>query len=313
LLIVELVSVKPPKVAHRPMLQQRQVRDPRRSTSCRETLRDGRPLVATSTLKIASEPDEALVPAQLLPDVPVERSFDAFVQSACLRDREEIETACRRLEDKLWNDWRAFKDVSGLREQVRALRWLLGAALHWRDVPVYVARHELPPPHAASRALLSRLDHAWKKLRKKFRQPLPGPLSEEEVDDAEREIGHRFPADLRASFLRHGAESYPPIELLSLDSALEQWRMLDTWTMRADEPVWANEPDHRPSFASTDDSLRSLKGGGWRRAWFPITSAELDSDFHGADLDPAPGGVAGQVFYWSHELPGPVHHGAELC
>ena len=247
-------------------------------------------------LGMSEDPEQPLT-AALVSRVPVEQPTGAFLKAARLRSRPQLEAMRRTLEDKLWSGWQAFDDVSELREQVRALRWLLGVARDWRDVPVHLARHALPAPEAADAAVLERLDRAWKNLRRHHRQPLPGPVSADKLDLVEREIGARFAPDLRASLLLHGGGSYPAIRLISLESALARWREIDRST------AWAEAP--RPRAATADTSLAAVKTGAFRRGWFPVTSSEIDSDFYAADLDPAPGGTAGQVLFWSHEIPGP--------
>lgn len=187
------------------------------------------------------------------------------------RDRPALREAILWAEDA----WRSFQDVTALRARLRALRWLAGFAPKWKDVPDHIARHELPRPAPASPELLARVERVWNEIEARFREPLPGPVSEETIDEAEREIGFRFPPDLRASYLRHGAESYPLLELVSLDGARRAWR----------------------------ESVGDMTPGTWRRGWFPITVFE--SDCRCADLDPTPSGTAGQIFYWSHEGPGP--------
>lgn len=126
--------------------------------------------------------------------------------------------------------------------------------------------------------------------------PLPGPVGEETIDEAEREIGFRFPPDLRASYLRYGAESYPPVEIVSLEGARRWWRESDRST---DWSVTASTVD-----GAGNIELGGLKPGGWRRGWFPITTFE--SDCRCTDLDPAPNGTRGQIFSWCHEVEGPA-------
>ena len=64
---------------------------------------------------------------------------------------------------------------------------------------------------------------------------------------------------------------------------------------------WSAEPANLSE--TSNDELGDVKAGSWRRGWFPITTFE--SDCRCADLDPTPRGRVGQVFYWSHEGPGP--------
>jgi hypothetical protein len=208
--------------------------------------------------------------------IPLEQSFESFAQTARLRADEEIASAVSVLEDRLWTEWTAFRDVSALRDELRVLRWVLGVASEWKRVPTHVARVDLAPVASSDRSLAARVGRAWSSVKRVHREPLPRPLSEERVDEVEREIGRRFPPDLRLSYLRHGGGSYPAIEWLSLDGAIALWRDMDRWT------DWSDP----------------TKAGQWRREWFPFTTAELDSDFYGVDLED------GHAFHWTHELPG---------
>jgi cell wall assembly regulator SMI1 len=248
-------------------------------------------------LDLQEDPFETADLEALAARAQVEGDPDTLARDAAVRDAEELESLLLRTEAEAAEVWAAYGEVTALREQARAARWLVGAAASWREVPTHLALHDLPAPEITSRETAARVERAWAALRKRFKQPPPGPASKHKVDRAERELGRRFPADLRASLLRHGGASYPPLALLSLDAAVAFWRDLDRWT------DWHEEP--RPRSAMPDETLRNVQLGSWRRAWFPITSAEYDSDFHAADLDPASGGTCGQVLFCSHEIPGP--------
>ncbi|WP_394835969.1 SMI1/KNR4 family protein [Pendulispora rubella] len=237
--------------------------------------------------------------------LPMERSPQSFIRAAQLRDRAELEALHRQTADDVWTGWCAFENVSRLRERLRALGWILGAAKTWDAVPVHVGRHKLPAAEAASSKLSTRVQRAWNKLKKRFRHRLPEGVSEASVDAAEREIGFRLPADLRTSFLLHGAGSYPLYEgiganggakLLSLREALSCWRLYDDAIDKKKPPK---------EFGPPDSSLRTMHRASWRRAWLPVTDDPNDSDFHAVDLEPAADGSKGQVFFWSHELGGP--------
>ncbi len=240
--------------------------------------------------------DAREVGAAVMDRLPLEESVAGFVDSASLRERDELAALAQQLEDRARLAWQRFEDVHPLREALRAVRWLLGAASSWQNVPTWAVLHELPPAEAIPGAVFKRVERVWSGLRKRYREPPPGPVSEARLDAVEREIGRRFPQDLRASYLLHGAGTYPPVELLSLDGAIAWWREMDRWT------AWDQEPLPR---ASVDATLHAMKAGSWRRSWFPITSSAQDSNFYVTDLEPTEAGRVGQIFYWGHEYPGP--------
>ncbi len=230
--------------------------------------------------------------------IPIGSSLDALANGATLRARGEIALACDEAQRETRRAWLAFEDTSSHRERLRALRWLLGAARRWTEVPTHVPATDLPLPPQPSNEVSKRLSKVWRQLSKRYAEPKPEPLAEEIVDDAEREIGGRFPPDLRASLLLHGGGPVPGIELASLEGAREVWRSWDANTSWEEEKAYVRHEDAHPS-------LVALREGSWRRTWFPITDPEGSSDLYAVDLDPAPGGVVGQVFYWSHDIPGP--------
>jgi cell wall assembly regulator SMI1 len=232
----------------------------------------------------------------VLERLPLEQSIVAFVGSASLRERGALVGLATELEARAREAWHRFEDVTGLREALRAIRWLLGGSSAWKTVPTWAVRHELPPAEPIAPAVFKRVERAWSGLRRRFKEPPPGRVTEACLDAVERELGRRLPPDLRASYLRHGAGTYPPLRLLSLELAVASWREMDRSTR------WSEEPRARASFAP---AVVEMREGGWRRGWFPVTSAEEDSDFYAVDLEPAPGGELGQVFYWGHEYPGP--------
>jgi cell wall assembly regulator SMI1 len=242
-----------------------------------------------------SEDARSITPKDL-ERLPLQQSIDGFVGSASVRGSEAFATLAKELEEEAREAWERFEDVTALRERLRAIRWLLGGASSWRGVPTWAVQHALPPAEAVSPDVFERVERAWSGLRKRFKEPSPGPVPEARLDAVEREIGHRLPQDLRASYLRHGTGTFPAVGLLSLDLAIAWWREMNSYTR------WSEEPKPRASFAP---SVPEMREGSWRRGWFPITSSAEDSDFYAVDLEPADAGRVGQVFYWGHEYPGP--------
>jgi cell wall assembly regulator SMI1 len=115
----------------------------------------------------------------------------------------------------------------------------------------------------------------------------PG-LSEEAVAAAETEFGFSFPADFRASLLRHdGAVFWPGTEdFLTLAAAWEDTRM-------------------RRELLAEQTTGPEVAVDGVRQVWWDAGWWSLNSDGGGnglvLDARPPAGGVAGQVLDFDHE------------
>ena len=125
----------------------------------------------------------------------------------------------------------------------------------------------------------------------------------ETIAAAETRLGVVLPADVRESYavhdgsggsdvLPHQTMSLVDVPLLSLDAVVRDREMWLGW--------WEG--------GSFDDSRTAPRGPirrqWWCRGWVPVTW-DGGGDHLCIDLDPPPGGVPGQVIYFSHEL-GPV-------
>lgn len=163
------------------------------------------------------------------------------------------------------------------------------------------------------------------------RAGLAPPATEAALSEAELELGVSLPAELRASFLEHDGEArdvgcIEGLHLNTLEEALVDWRaMNELLESGAFEPLPTLDPSNfeataalmrqiearalgKVSAAPTEQSPRhaGLRGGHWRRGWFPFASTG-GGDSLCVDLDPGAGGVFGQVFFFDHEEgPSPV-------
>ena len=131
---------------------------------------------------------------------------------------------------------------------------------------------------------------------------LPAGASSEAVAAAERRLDVELPADVRETYAAHdgsGADILPHVAfgligvpLLSLAECIsDRERWLGWW-----------------EGGSFDDSRADPRGPirrqWWCRGWVPVTW-DGGGDHLCVDLDPDPGGVPGQVIYFSHEV-GPL-------
>lgn len=119
-----------------------------------------------------------------------------------------------------------------------------------------------------------------------------------QIAELEATIGHTLPSDLAESLTIHNGlrKSYLDVNrlfnyeaLLSTTTIAKQWKMMRKLVKEG------HFDDIRCSLTRT----RKLKNDAWwRDGWIPFTDA--DGSGHCVDLDPAPTGHSGQVFYFYH-------------
>lgn len=130
---------------------------------------------------------------------------------------------------------------------------------------------------------------------------LAAGASEDDIEEAEADLEHALPADVRASLLRHNGQ------LIRDDGEPIGGGLLDGWALRgiADiVPEWrmlngSLEGGDIPKSIEADPEVRPV---WWNPAWIPIT-ADGAGNAHCIDLDPAPGGTAGQIIYFFYDAP----------
>jgi len=155
----------------------------------------------------------------------------------------------------------------------------------------------------------------WKRIEAAMRAmaldrflPLPAGAPADTIAAVEERLGFRLPTEVRESYAVHdgtggahgdGADILPHaafgligVPMLSLDEALQTWEMWMGWR----------------DGGSFDDSRARPQGPvraeWWSPRWFPVTW-DGGGDHLCIDMDPAPGGVVGQVIYVGHEV-GPM-------
>jgi cell wall assembly regulator SMI1 len=159
---------------------------------------------------------------------------------------------------------------------------------------------------------MSDLRHVWQRIAQWHQENLPEALrdggrqqeflsvgaSGGELTDAEQVMGLVLPADIRESYRLHdGSQNGYAIlpwgyHLLSLAGVVASWRM---WQSHVAEGMWVE--------VATDPE-GPIRPVHWNHRWVPI-SHNNGGDHQCVDLDPAPGGKAGQVIAFNHEV-GPV-------
>lgn len=153
-----------------------------------------------------------------------------------------------------------------------------------------------------------RINAAWKRIEAWLARRAPdalatlnGPASKEKIAAAEKEMGLAFPADLRASLLRHDGQKtavpavFPEgLAALSVDEILESWKIR---TRRLGGML--NDRDDFDGWKKSISKGVIFVGGPVKARladprWIPIADANGDV-FWFVDLDPAPGGAVGQI------------------
>jgi cell wall assembly regulator SMI1 len=116
---------------------------------------------------------------------------------------------------------------------------------------------------------------------------------------AEEQIGVTFPKSVRESYLIHdGADGVALLgywDFLSVNQMVTAWKKLKQCY---DKRYFAPEPDQLPEGDGTPKS--PIQPHWWNRKWIPFT--ESDGHHFCMDLDPADGGVAGQVLMWDRAM-----------
>lgn len=149
----------------------------------------------------------------------------------------------------------------------------------------------------------STIADSWRVIRDTLREHCPQlfdalakPASNEQIAGLEKTIGQSLPSDLIESLKIHNGmnDSYLNVNrlfnyeaLLSTDTIASQWQMMSEL--------------ERDGFFENGDCLLSkaseIKNDShWNPLWIPITDA--DGSGYCIDLDPAAGGVEGQIFYF---------------
>ena len=157
----------------------------------------------------------------------------------------------------------------------------------------------LPGDPAAVTDAWARID-AWLRLHSPVSyEMLAPPADPTEIEEAQAEMGLRFPPELLASLachdgLDHGSAVLPVRPPLSALRILDHWQMCMEIQQDLDE-----EREEEPSDSATDDPP------WWHPLWIPW--AEVDGDSQVIDLREGPGqGVLSKTYHDDIGLVGPT-------
>ena len=121
------------------------------------------------------------------------------------------------------------------------------------------------------------------------------PASSEAIADAEQYLGVQFPADVRASYLRHDGQRFDSPGLL------DGWEWLSLERIRDEWKVWKDLLDGGDfNGIRSDADGRFVRKDWWNPAWIPLTYSG-SGDHHCLDLAPGPQGRSGQIIEMWHD------------
>jgi cell wall assembly regulator SMI1 len=137
----------------------------------------------------------------------------------------------------------------------------------------------------------------------RWQQLAPG-ATEEAIKHLETVLDITLPDDVRASYQRHDGGYMIKLgkisrHVLPIMSIIDYWHMLMECLEMED---WATLP---PDYY-TNEVLRSglqpvIQLVHWHQRWIPFAESAGASNFWCLDLEPAPGGLIGQIIEWDHE------------
>lgn len=125
---------------------------------------------------------------------------------------------------------------------------------------------------------------------------LPVGATAPDLDAAEASLGVPLPASVRESLAVHdgadlyiydGQRGWPLGRPMALREIVAQHQMLVNLFGDGSNDEWAQPPP-------------GVRACWWHREWLPVLG-HVNGDATCIDLDPAPGGVCGQVFGWAHD------------
>jgi cell wall assembly regulator SMI1 len=120
-----------------------------------------------------------------------------------------------------------------------------------------------------------------------------GPASEEAIGRAETALGRPLPEDYRAFLRAHDGQRFVPMtaDAGSLAPMLRDFELLPVASSLSEHEAMMNEWDDLDGMISIGPVKPLYKN----HLWWPISCIFGSSWFHCVDLDPAEGGVAGQI------------------
>lgn len=146
------------------------------------------------------------------------------------------------------------------------------------------------------------MDRVWERIETWLEKNAPEvfsglnpPASPDQISATEKFLGFQFPADVRASYLRHNGQNpasptlFLGFEWLSLEGIREQWT------------VWKDLLDGG-DFQGTqsEGDGKKVRNDWWNPGWIPLTFL-CSGDHHCLDMVPEKDGTVGQIIEMWHD------------
>ncbi len=154
----------------------------------------------------------------------------------------------------------------------------------------------------AKETTVTQVSETWAQLEAHLQRTAPaqladlnGPAAAADIAELEREVGRPLPQAFKECLSRHNGQAgradwlFDGEEFLSIARILGEWRVLTRMANAGEFNTRETRPGGR------------VKTGWWRPGWIPFT-ADGAGNHLCLDLDPAPGGRAGQIVAFDHEF-----------
>lgn len=164
--------------------------------------------------------------------------------------------------------------------------------------PKAVAKPRPKPPRSIDEAW-DRIE-AWLVANAKGWKPLRPKATDVQIAKAEKSLGIKLPADVRASYRRHNGSDdhgfFPDHA-----GANVSWYLLSVPEIVGEAEEWEELLDDGDFDDSKPKADKGVRREAWNKRWIPF-AGNGGGDCWCLDLAPASGGKAGQVIYVSHEM-----------
>jgi cell wall assembly regulator SMI1 len=147
---------------------------------------------------------------------------------------------------------------------------------------------------------------SWRRIENWLRAHDPGTLATlrpgatpEALAATEAALGVALPDDLRASILLHDGQERSTTTQ-ALPALIEGVEFLSLDEMRVQWAIWQELLADGEFDRVTSDASAGVRPDWWNARWIPLTY-DGSGNHYCADLDPAPGGTAGQIITMWHD------------
>ncbi|GMG21627.1 unnamed protein product [Ambrosiozyma monospora] len=143
----------------------------------------------------------------------------------------------------------------------------------------------------------------WKSLENWYQEYCPDaykslgpPITTEELQELETELGVRLPADYKESLLVHNGGGYPLFEFS--ECYMDHKNVIGEWELMMDvlEDIGSDDCDG----CDFENDFPEIRDVFWSSKWIPFTADGGGQSFF-IDLDPTSVGNVGQVGSYDHE------------